>query len=224
MGCFPADYTNCREDESPFHQVTLTHGFWMGQTLVPQAAYQRLMGKNPSHYRLVSDRPFGFEILAKAPVDPNPGSFNADLLPVDSVTWVDAQKYCRAAGMRLPTEAEFEFAARTGNSVHEPPAKDGQGSLFGLVRPYEVRFNPPNELGISDLLNNGWEWVEDRYDRYKPGPVTDPKGPAASVGDSRVLRGALPQPLQPLGNRLSQRSTLLPDVGNPSVVFRCAGN
>ncbi len=79
MGCSPSD-SECYDDE-PAHEVSISRGFWMGQTAVTQAAYKAVMGKNPSH-------------------------FKGDDLPVDSVRWEEAKSYCEAVGMRLPTEAE----------------------------------------------------------------------------------------------------------------------
>jgi len=79
MGCSPGD-GECYDDEKPAHQVTITKGFWIGQTEVTQEAYQRVIGANSSHFR-------------------------GDRLPVESVNWNEARAYCVAAGMRLPTEA-----------------------------------------------------------------------------------------------------------------------
>jgi len=79
MGCSPGD-TESSNDEKPPHNVSITKGFWLGQTPVTQAAYQRVMGTNPSHFK----------------------GYN---LPVEAETWDEAKHYCEAIGGRLPTEA-----------------------------------------------------------------------------------------------------------------------
>ncbi len=175
MGCSSLT-VNCLADEKPVHQVEISKGFWLGQTLVTVAAYKRFVRETST--RMPS--PPGF----------NPGWENGQM-PIVNVGWHDSRAYCAWAGGRLPTEAEWEYAAR-GDSLDARygPLDDiawcGSNSDGGT---HEVGQKRPNSFGLYDTLGNAWEWVNDWYDLkyYQSSPVIDPAGPA--VGQCRVLRG-----------------------------------
>jgi formylglycine-generating enzyme required for sulfatase activity len=146
MGCSPGD-TTCDDDEKPAHEVTIEKGFWIGQTLVTQAAYQKVTGENPSSFH------------------------SSDQLPVDKVNWGDAYDYCKDVGMRIPGETEWEYAARANN----PAARYDQNldaiawyndNSFG--HPHPVAEKEPNAWGLYDMLGNMWEWTSDPYKREDP--------------------------------------------------------
>jgi len=165
MGCSQGD-TGCYPDERP-HVVSIAKGFWLGQTPVTQAAYSRVAGTNPS-------------------------AFKGDSLPVDSATWPEAEQYCKAVGGRLPTEAEWEYAARAGNSNTRYGDLNAiawyRNNSGGITQ--AVGTKAPNSWDLYDMLGNVWQWTADWY-----GPTNfagqqesaDPKGPPN--GDKRVLRG-----------------------------------
>ncbi|MCQ2260156.1 MAG: bifunctional serine/threonine-protein kinase/formylglycine-generating enzyme family protein [Bacteroidales bacterium] len=168
-------------DEKPAHRVTLTSDYWMGATEVTQALWKAVMGSNPSE-------------------------FKGDERPVECVSWEDCQDFIaklnRITGkrFRLPTEAEWEYAARGGsksrgyqyagsNNLDEVAWYD-RGvfkDLFTENRTHPVGQKQPNELGLYDMSGNVYEWCQDWYDDYSSGSQTNPTGP--SSGSDRVLRG-----------------------------------
>jgi sulfatase modifying factor 1 len=163
MGCSPGD-DECIEDEEPAHDVTITKGFWIGQTEVTQEAYQRVTGSNPS-------------------------KFKGPKLPVETIYWGEAKAYCTAAEGRLPTEAEWELAARGG----DVSARYGQVDEVawylgnGLGKTHEVAQKKPNALGLYDMLGNVMEWTANWYRDKPPTEAVDPKGPA--MGFQHAVRG-----------------------------------
>ena len=139
MGCSPDD-SACGSPEKPSHTVTLTKGFWLSQTPVTQAAYKKVVGSNPSHYV-------------------------GDQLPVEGVSWNDAKAYCESVDMRLPTEAEWEYAARGGNPSKLYGQLD-QIAWYGANTSNstaEVGKKQPNAFGLYDMLGDVFVWVADWY-------------------------------------------------------------
>lgn len=197
MGCSPDD-PQCNGDEKPPHTVTLSKGFWIGQTPVSQVAWGKFSANNPSHF-------------------PGPQQ------PVNNVTWDSAQAFCAAVAMRLPTEAEYEYAARAGTTGarYGPLAEISwyAGNSGGSTR--EVGQKQPNAFGLYDTLGDVWEWVADRYGPYDAAPAVDPKGPP--TGELRVLRGSSWNH-DAASVRVSVRGWVAPRVHNDNYGFRCAGN
>lgn len=192
MGASPGD-SECFEDEKPAHTVTITRGFWMGETPVTQCAYQKVTGKG----------------------------HKSEDLPAVRVTWDEAKQYAEAIGMRLPTEAEWEWAARGGTTWARygwPVEKIAwcEGGFTARAEP--VRQKQPNVYRLYDMLGNVWEWVADWYGPYQPGDQTDPLGPNA--GECRILRGGS----SGAGTRLARSSSryrAAPDLRDDEVGFRC---
>jgi serine/threonine-protein kinase len=180
MGCSPGD-SECGSEEKPPHQVTITKGFWLRQTEVTVGAYKRFTaatGRRMPPEPHIYGRPL------------NPG-WGAEGMPIVDVTWDDAQAYCRWAGGRLPTEAEWEYAARAGSAEArygslDKVAWDSENSGQQM---HPVGEKQANGFGLYDMLGNVWEWVKDWYDDkyYRSSPSHDPAGPAS--GELHVLRG-----------------------------------
>jgi formylglycine-generating enzyme required for sulfatase activity len=176
MGCSRWDFFDCSPDEKPSHEVTISKGFWIGQTEVTVGAYRR----------------FGAATKRQMPEAPyyNRGWAN-DRMPIVNVNWDEARDYCTWAGGRLPTEAEWEYAARGGSTQ----ARYGNIDEIAWYtdnsgnRAHEVAQKPANDFGLFDMLGNAWEWVNDWDDvsYYDNSPPQDPAGPTS--GREHVLRG-----------------------------------
>ena len=174
MGATSEQGSEADSDEKPTHSVTLS-SFYICKYEVTQAVWEAVMGSNPSYRKGAN-------------------------LPVESVSWDDCQTFIRklnaltGKNFRLPTEAEWEFAARGGNNSRG--YKYAGSNNIETVAWYQgnsgnkthvVGTKSPNELGLYDMSGNVWEWCQDRYGSYSGASQTNPTG--ASSGSNRVLRG-----------------------------------
>ncbi|MDR3220687.1 MAG: formylglycine-generating enzyme family protein [Candidatus Accumulibacter sp.] len=173
------NFEEADDDETPQHQVTLSKSFYLGKYEVTQAQWEAVMGGNPSKFK---------------------GQGN----PVERVSWDDVQKFIQRLNAkegtnkyRLPTEAEWEYAARAGTtsaySFGNDAASAGQYAWYednsGQQTHPVGQKQQPNPWGLYDMHGNVWEWVQDWYNAgfYARSPASDPRGTVG--GDNRVLRG-----------------------------------
>lgn len=180
-GCFSMGdkYGSGKTDEKPVHEVCV-NAFYLGRYEVTQGQWKTVMGNNPSHFKDCGDK-----------------------CPVENVSWNDTQEFIRrlndktGKNYRLPTEAEWEYAAKSGGWHEKYAGADRDDELDSYAwyidnsngRPHPVGQKKPNILGIYDMSGNVWEWCQDWYGEtfYRASQNSNPQGPAR--GAYRVLRG-----------------------------------
>jgi formylglycine-generating enzyme required for sulfatase activity len=199
MGCSAGD-SACDANEGPVHQVTLS-GFEMLETEITEGQYQAVIGSSPSSNKLGANH------------------------PVENINWYQAKAFCEAVGGRLPTEAEWEYAARGGTATRYYCGTDAS-CLAGIAWSYAnsgiskqaVKGKTANAYGLYDMLGNVWEWTSDWYATYGAVVQTNPSGPDS--GSDRVFRGG------GAGDsaaylRVSYRADYFPSLAISYLGFRC---
>ena len=205
-GTFAMGSTSGYSNERPVHNVTLD-SYYIGETEITQAQWRAIMGSNPS-------------------------SYTGDNRPVESVTWEEAQEFCKKlsalTGKKyvLPTEAQWEYAARGGNKskgyTYSGSNTIGDVAVYSGNRESQhsnVKSKMPNELGIYGMSGNVCEWCSDWYDSsyYSSSPQTNPQGP--SSGSDRVLRGGSWLGIAS-GGRVAYRGNINPSYRDSVCGFR----
>lgn len=168
-------------DEGPVREVTISRPFFLGKYEVTQGQWQAIMGENPATFQ---------DFAASASH------------PIEGISWHDAERFLialNARGLgrfRLPTEAEWEYAARAGSASRFPWGDDEEHRTLeehawfyprAEGRSHPVGSKLPNAYGLHDMFGGVWEWCADWFGAYEPAAVTDPSGP--DTGTARIIRG-----------------------------------
>jgi formylglycine-generating enzyme required for sulfatase activity len=174
MGCSPSHAFGCGGDEYPVHPVTISSAFYLGRFEVTQEQWQQITGSNPSAFCCAPDSP---------------------IRPVDGISWLSLQGFLSATNLRLPTEAEWEYACRAGTDTAFSNGSAQDDSLVDIAwfsvnsggRTHPVGSKAANRFGFHDMLGNVWEWVADWAAPYSPEAQVDPAGPPG--GFNKIFRG-----------------------------------
>jgi formylglycine-generating enzyme required for sulfatase activity len=228
MGKSPNDH-EAEPNELPAHEVVLTEPFYLGRYEVTQQEYSNETGRNPGapNRRLV-DR-FMEQGFTRREAEQKLNKMREDNLkvPVNAVTWWDCVAFCKATNLRLPTEAEWEYACRAGQRVprYGSLKEISWGRFDGchVWDPQRVGMKKPNALGLYDMLGNVFEWVNDKYGDYEPEKQTNPTGrepgPRHERSAWRVLRGgSFDDGMERL--RSSSRAGYFPDLSGMDEVYQ----
>jgi formylglycine-generating enzyme required for sulfatase activity len=250
IGSFIAEIAGGCVAPQPEHEVIITKGFYMGKYEITQAQYEAVMGTNPSYFQ-GSNLPGGVK-TDKLPVErvnwydaiefcnalsgleglspyytvdktiSDPNNKNSDI--EDKFKWL-VTRNASADGYRLPTEAQWEYAAKGGNGTpgnftfsgsNDPNAVAWHSENSG-AKTHEVGTKPANGLGIYDMSGNVYEWCWDWYDSYQSGEQNEPGG--AGTGNARVIRGGS-SGLQLAYTRSTHRGYVIPEARYDAYGFR----
>ena len=218
MGC-TTQISRCNTNEKPAHEVTLTQDFYIGKYEVTQAQWKAVMGSGN-----------------------NPSYFKGDNLPVENVSWYDVQDFINKLNVkkpgrnyRLPTEAEWEYAARGGKNSEDYTYSgsndkdkvawhmDNSENIMcpsGCTHPGGNKL--PNYLEIYDMSGNVYEWVNDYFENYDSSPQTDPQGPGD--GKFRVRRGGAWHDSDYSARVSFRGSSVAPSIPDSTSGFRLASS
>lgn len=189
--------------ERPVHQVTITKDFWMGKFDVTQKQWEDVMGNNPSWNRAAGPD-----------------------APVEQVSWKDVQSFLAKANalqsgwtLRLPTEAEWEYAARAGSTgeTYGPLEEIAWYKDNSNRTTHAVGQKKPNAFGLYDMLGNVWQWCQGWFGAYPSDSVTDPQG--APTGDKHPTRGGCYY-CESVHERAARRNRDLEEHSSRSIGFR----
>jgi formylglycine-generating enzyme required for sulfatase activity len=206
MGSLDSD-AEAYSDEKPAHRVTISQPFYLGKYPVTQAQWEAVMGTNPSDFKGNPNR------------------------PVEMVSWEDVQEFIKRLNQqegwevcRLPTEAQWEYAARAGTTTERYGDVDAIAwyAENSDIETHAVGQKRPNAWGLYDMLGNVWEWCHDGKRTYTAALVTDPMGPIGA-GAARAVRGsALGYDAQYV--RAAYRNAYAPGHRVGFIGFRCVSS
>lgn len=174
-GCFLMGTDTERADQRPAHEVCFEQPFWIDAYEVTNGQFNSLNGQAA-----------------------NESSTTSANNPRDNISWFEADAFCQLRNARLPTEAEWEYAARGPDGLIYPWGNEfvANNTVYrdnagGQTAPVGSRAEGVSWVGAYDMSGNVWEWVADWYDSnyYAVSPSVNPQGPSESIQGARVMRG-----------------------------------